>query len=126
MATFRTPSRSLTTSIESDTDAKGKRIIYWHRELPPFDAEAMGEHVVEAGSSRVPGTLAHRDELWNQCYGDLMTQVCMRLEQEIVRLGGSYAHVLNESVDSKHDDISGEAWLHGRFTYMLYRQASTS
>jgi hypothetical protein len=126
MATFRTPSQSLTTSIDSDTDAKGKRIIYWHRELPPFDAEAMGEHVVEAASSRVPGTLAHRDELWSQCYDDLMTQVRMRLEQEIVRVGGSYAHVLNESVDSKHDDISGEAWLHGRFTYMLYRQASTS
>lgn len=125
MATFRTTSRSLTTSMEPDTDAKENRIIYWHRELPPFDAEAMGEHVVEAASGRVPGTLAHRDELWSQCYNDLMTQVRMRLEQEIVRLGGSYAHVLNESVDSKHDDISGEAWLHGRFSYMLYRQAST-
>jgi hypothetical protein len=125
MATFRTPSRSLTTSIEPDTDAKGHTIIYWHRELPPFDAEAMGEHVVEAASSRVPGTLAHRDELWSQWYDDLMTQVRMRLEQEIARLGGTCARVLNESVDSKHDDISGEAWLHGRFTYMLYRQAST-
>jgi hypothetical protein len=101
------------------------KIIYWHRELPPFDAEAMGEHVVEAASGRVPGTLAHRDELWSQCYEDLMAQVRIRLQQEVARLGGSYAHVLNESVDSKHDDISGEAWLHGRFTYMLYRQAST-
>ena len=106
-------------------DAAGCRIIYWHRELPPFDAEAMGEHVVEAASDRVPGTLAHRDELWSQCYEDLMAQVRRRLEQEVARLGGSYAHVLNESVDSQHDDISGGAWLHGRFTYMLYRQAST-
>ncbi|HXT23368.1 MAG TPA: hypothetical protein VN749_00920 [Candidatus Eisenbacteria bacterium] len=51
--------------------------------------------------------------------------LAQHLEQEVARLGGSYAHVLNESVDSKHDDNSGEAWLHGRFTYMLYRQAST-
>jgi hypothetical protein len=121
MATFRTPSRSLATSLEPDTDAKENRIIYWHRELPPFDAGAMGEHVVEAASGRVPGTLAHRDELWSQCYEDLMAQVRIRLEQEVARLGGRYAHVLGESVDSKHDDISGEAWLHGRFTYMLYR-----
>jgi hypothetical protein len=126
MAALRTSPRSLTTSIDPDTDAKRNRIIYWHRELPPFDAEAMEEHVVEAASDRVPGTLAHRDELWSQCYEDLMTRVRTRLEQEVSRLGGSYAHVLNESVDSKHDDISGEAWLHGRFTYMLYRQASTS
>jgi hypothetical protein len=125
VATLRTPSRPQGTSSEPDTDAKENRIIYWHRELPPFDAEAMGEHVVEAASGRVPGMLAHRDELWSQCYDDLMTQVRMRLEQEIVRLGGSYAHVLNESVDSKHDDVSAKAWLHGRFTYMLYRQAST-
>jgi hypothetical protein len=125
MTTSGTVSRSVATSVELDTDGEGTRIIYWHRELPPFDAEAMGEHVVEAASGRVPGTLAHRDELWSQCYEDLMAQVRIRLEQEVARLGGSYAHVLNESVDSKHDDISGEAWLHGRFTYMLYRQAST-
>lgn len=106
-----------------DKDATGGRIIYWHRELPPFDAEAMEEHIVEATSGRVPGTLAHRDELWNRCYEDLMAQVRIRLEQEVARLGGNYAHVLNESVDSKHDDVSGEAWLHGRFTYVLYRQA---
>ena len=29
--------------------------------------------------------------------------------------------VLSESVDSRHDDVQGEAWLHGRFTYVLYR-----
>jgi hypothetical protein len=98
------------------------RIISWHRELPPFDAEAMGEHIVEATSGRVPGTLAHRDELWSQCYEDMLAQVRIRLEQEVARLGGNYAHVLNESVDSKHGEVTGEAWLHGRFTYMLYRQ----
>ena len=37
------------------TDDAGK--IYWHRELTPLDAEAIGELVVEAASCRVPGTL---------------------------------------------------------------------
>jgi hypothetical protein len=97
--------------------------IYWHHELPPFAADAIGEHTVEATSSHVPGTIAHRDELWTQCYEDLMAQARVRLNQEMIRLGGDYAHVLSESVDSKHDTVCGEAWLHGRFTYMLYRRA---
>ncbi len=100
----------------------GEKTIFWHRELPPLAAELMGEYVVEATSSRVSGTLAHRDELWNQCYEGLMDQVRKRLEQEILRLGGNYAHVLSESVDSKHDTVRGEAWLHGRLTYTLYRR----
>jgi hypothetical protein len=33
-----------------------------------------------------------------------------------------YAHVLDESIDSRHDGATGEAWLQGRFTYMLYRR----
>jgi hypothetical protein len=104
-------------------DVEGGKTIYWHRELPPLGAEAMLEHVVEATSSRVPGTLLHRDELWSQCYEDLMEKADDRLRQEVARLGGDYAHVLNESVDSGHDDKTGEAWLHGRFAYMLYRQS---
>jgi hypothetical protein len=98
------------------------KIIYWHRELPPFDAEAVEEHVVEAVSVRVPGTLLHRDELWNRCYEQLMACASTRLEQEIARLGGHYAHVLRESVESHHDGPTNESWLHGQFTYMLYRQ----
>jgi len=54
--------------------AKDTKQIYWHSEMPPLDAEAMGEQIVEATSGRVPGTLTHRDELWNQCYEKLMTQ----------------------------------------------------
>jgi hypothetical protein len=49
-----------------------------------------------------------------------MAQAQIRLGQEVARLGGDYAHVLGESIDSKRDDVTGEAWLHGRFTYMLY------
>jgi hypothetical protein len=117
--------RKLTMAGRVEADAKEK-IIYWHRELPPVAAELMAEYIVEATSSRVPGTLAHRDELWNQCYESLMAQVRSRLEQEVLRLGGNYAHVLTESVDSKHDDASAETWLHGRFTYMLYRQSAAA
>ena len=45
---------------------EGSRVVYWHRELPPFDSDAVAEHVIEATSSRVPGTLVHRDELWGK------------------------------------------------------------
>ena len=100
--------------------------IYWHGELPPFDAEAMDEHRVEATSGRVPGTIAHRDELWDRCYKDLMAQTHIRLEQEMIRFGGNYAHVLNESIDTRHDGATNESWLHGRFTYMLYPEPGRS
>lgn len=98
------------------------KMVYWHRDLPPFDADPVAEYIIEATSSRVPGTLIHRDELWGQCYENLMARTSARLEQEIVRLGGHYAHVLHESIDSQHDGATGEAWLRGRFTYMLYHR----
>ncbi len=102
-------------------------IVYWHRDLPPLDAELVAEHTVEASSSRVLGTLAHRDELWDQCYQELMTNTTNRLVEEVARLGGHYAHVHDEAISPKHDDAAGEAWMHGRFTYLLYRRpAGTS
>ena len=97
------------------------KVVYWRQEWPSLDAEMIGEHTIEAVSDRVPGTLAHRDELWDRCYDDLMLQASARLEQEVVRLGGHYAHVRDESIASRHDDATGETWLHGRFTYTLYR-----
>lgn len=97
------------------------KIVYWHRDLPPITAELMAEHTVEADSSRVAGTMAHRDELWHRCYEELMASAEKRLIQEVVRLGGDYAHVHDETIDTKHDDAAGDAWLHGRFSYMLYR-----
>ena len=48
-----------------------------------------------------------------------------RIADEIARLGGDYAHVHGESLGAKHDDVAGEAWLHGTFQYMLYRQPAT-
>jgi len=96
------------------------KTIYWHRDLPPLHAQPMDEHVVEASSTRVPDTIAHRDDLWNRCKSELMENTRERLGEEIARLGGRYAHVLDESIGTRHNACTGEAWLHGRFTYMLY------
>ena len=109
------------TDSHNVAETSGVPTIYWHRELPPLDAVVLDEYFVDAASTRVPGTLAHRDELWTVCYQDLMRQACVRLHQEIARLGGRYAHVLEESIDSRHDDASGESWLSGRFRYALMR-----
>ena len=96
------------------------QIVFWHRDLPPLDAAVMAEHTVEANSDRVPGTLAHRDDLWDVCYEQLMANATDRVAAEVTRLGGRYAHVHGESIVTKHDDAAGEAWLHGTFTYVLY------
>lgn len=101
--------------------AKTQRTVFWHRDLPPLAAQPLAAHVVEANSSRVQGTLAHRDELWNQCYRELMATAEQRLAQEVARLGGHCAHVHDEAVGSRHDAATGEAWLHGLFSYTLYR-----
>jgi hypothetical protein len=108
--------------MSSTLEIPDTQILFWHRELPPLDGDPITEHIIEADSSRVPGTLAHRDELWDRCYDELMTHAKSRLLQEVTRLAGHYAHVLHESIIPKHDDAAGEAWLHGRFVYMLYRR----
>ena len=94
--------------------------IYWHRELPPPNAVALAEHTIEADSVHVHGTYVER-ELWDRCASDLAEAIERRLAQEAARLGGACAHVLDEHVDVKHDPARDEAWLHGRYTYMLYR-----
>jgi hypothetical protein len=110
-----------------DTNANdgNEKIVYWHRELPPLKAQPRGEHTVEATSDRVAGRFSHRDEIWETCKDRLMAQARTRLEQEVARLGGQYAHVLSEAIDVKHDDATGEAWLHGVFTYMLFGRAES-
>jgi len=118
--------------LKSLRDPQGLRLsladsaVYWHSELPPLDAEPMGEHTIEAASVRVPHTLSRADELWNRCYEDLMLKARNRLEQEIVRLEGNYAHVLEEHVESKYDGATGESWLRGLFRYVLYRKPTDS
>jgi hypothetical protein len=97
------------------------KVVYWHRELPPLEAEPVSERTIEADSVRVPGTIDHRDEIWGRCRSDLMVRAAYRLEQEIARLNGRYAHVFGERIEPKHDYTTGEAWLHGRFTFTIYR-----
>jgi hypothetical protein len=97
--------------------------IYWHRDLPPSKAAAIGAHTLEATSGRVSGTLDHRSELWDRCYRDLMTQAARRLDQEIVRLGGDCAHVVTEHIEPRRDERTGETWMYGRFEFQLYRDA---
>jgi hypothetical protein len=55
-----------------------------------------------------------------------MSNAHARLVQEITRLGGHYAHVHDEAIGPRHDDAAGEAWLHGRFSYVLYRTSVPS
>lgn len=94
--------------------------VYWHRDLPPLRAVPLGEHTIEADSAHVKGPIVNPD-VWQRCANDLATGLEIRLSQEGVRLGGDCAHVLDEHVDVKHDPARDEAWLHGRYTYMLYR-----
>ncbi len=105
----------------SDTDAGAPRRVFWHRDLPPVRAEIVNEQMVEAVSQRVPGALLQRDDRWHRCHDSLMREANARIEQELTRLDGHYAHVIDESIDSRHDDAAGEAWLHGRFTFVMYR-----
>ena len=102
------------------------KVVYWHRELPPIDAELVAEYTIEATSSRVPGTISHRDELWNRCYAELITSAEARLRREVARLGGDCAHVHTETIDTKRDDATAQAWLHGRFGYVLFRRRGVS
>ena len=49
-----------------------------------------------------------------------------RLAQEVTRLGGHFAHVHDEAIEPRHDDVAGEAWLQGCFSYTLYRRPPES
>jgi hypothetical protein len=112
--------------MNATIDESKSKVVYWHRELPPLEAELVAEHTVEADSRRVPGTIAHRDELWARCYSELMANAESRLVQEVARLGGHFAHVHDEAIGSKRDEAAGETWLHGRFDYTLYHRPQPS
>jgi hypothetical protein len=51
-----------------------------------------------------------------------MKQTQLRLKQEVRRLGGYYAHVLDEHIDSRRVEANGQSWLHGSFNCVLYRR----
>ena len=88
----------MTTSV-----ADAAKTVYWHRDLPPLRAEVIGEHTLEAVSGRVPGTLSHRDEIWDRCYEELMANTHDRLNQEIGRV------LNNPDTKEKFFNAGGEA-----------------
>jgi hypothetical protein len=98
------------------------KVVYWHRDLPPLDSDILGEHVLEATSGRVSGSIERDGELWDRCHAALIEHASDRLAQEVARLGGDCAHVLDEHIDSRRDDLNNESWLQGRFDYVLYRR----
>ena len=95
------------------------KLIYWHRELPPLSEALAGEYVVEAHSDPVPYRLTEHDALFDRCLPNLKARLAERVEQEIHRLGGSCAHVLDEHVEPHIDNSTGEYTLRGRLTYVL-------
>lgn len=101
-------------------------IVYWRRELPPLSEQIEGEHEVTADSERVHGAWGDRAALWGRCYPTLMAAAEARLAAEVARLGGSCAHVVDETVSAKGDDGSGDFWLSGRFRYVLYVHPPTA
>jgi len=102
-------------------DTPPRKRVYWHRDLPPVKAQPIGAHTLEATSARVAGTLEHRNDLWDRCYRELMAEATRRLEQEIVRLDGDWAHVLTEHIEPRRDERTCETWMYGRFEFVLYR-----
>jgi hypothetical protein len=82
----------------------------------------LDEHVLEARSDRVPASIERDGDLWDRRHAMLIEHATARLGQEVARLGGHYAHVLDEHIESRRDDLSNESWLQGRFDYVLYRR----
>lgn len=97
------------------------KIVYWRRELPPLSERIEGEHEVEADS---PATHFEsgvaRQLLWGASYPKLLEQAEARIAQEVARLGGSCAHVVDEVITAKVDDANALFALHGRFRYVMY------
>ncbi|MCA9677973.1 MAG: hypothetical protein H6708_19380 [Kofleriaceae bacterium] len=96
------------------------RIVYWRRELPPLSEQLEGTHELEADSEHVPHGFADRDALWGRCYRSLVEVARARIIQEVERLGGSCAHVVDEQIAARTDDVAGEFWLRGTFRFVMY------
>ena len=101
------------------------KIVYWHRELPPLSAELMAEHTLEATSSRVPGTISHRNELWDRCYLELMANTQIRLAQESLASGATTpTSAMNPSTSAMTTRLAKRGYTDA--SYMLYRRPSLS
>jgi hypothetical protein len=104
----------------SDEPASPEKVVYWGRELPPLAESIEGEHTVEADSPHLP-MHTHADELWTYATEPLKAEATRRIIQEVRRQGGSCAHVVDEQIEPHTDYAAGTMWLHGRYTYVMYR-----
>jgi hypothetical protein len=95
-------------------------IVYWRRDLPPMSEQIEGTHEVEAESPHIHYDFGRRAEMWAKCYGPLQLEAEERIRQEVLRLGGSCAHVVDEAIRSKTNDAEGLFWLRGRFRFVMY------
>ena len=101
-------------------DPVSPKVVYWRRDLPPLRDESIGEQEVQARSASVALSSVEHDQLWADCYPNLLQAASERITQEVLRLHGSCAHVLDEKIEAKTSYATGEYWLEGRFTYVLY------
>jgi hypothetical protein len=101
-------------------------VVYWRRDLPPLSEEIEGEHEVEAESPHVHYDFGRREAMWSKCYGLLQEVAEERIRQEVLRLGGSCAHVVDEAITAKTDDAAALFWLRGRFRFVMYVHPKTS
>ncbi len=101
------------------------KIIYWRRELPPLSEQIEGEHEVDATSPAMHYDFGARDTLWGRCYPLLLEAAEVRIAQEVERLGGSCAHIVDETVTVKLDDAAATFALRGAFRFIMYVHPAT-
>lgn len=97
------------------------QVVYWRQELPPLSELLEGEHEIEAESTHVHYAPGERPAMWSKCYETLQAVAETRVSQEIGRLGGSCAHIVDEQITAKTDDASAVFWLRGRYRFLMYR-----
>lgn len=100
------------------------QVVYWRRELPPLSEQIEGEHDLEAESPHLHYELGDRQLMWSKCYPLLLEQAESRIRQELTRLHGSCAHVVDEQITAKVDDAQSLFWLRGRFQFVMYVHTS--
>jgi hypothetical protein len=102
------------------------QIVYWRRDLPPLSEQIEGEHEIEAESSQVHYDFGRRETMWATCYEVLQEQAAERIRQEVLRLGGTCAHVVDEAITAKTNDAEALFSLRGRFRFVMYVHAGTA
>ena len=101
-------------------------IVYFDDVLPPADAQPAAVVRVAVDSRHVSGALAEGGRSWWTCHDELTTLARERIAHEVKRRGVRYARVYSECLETRQSQSTGEAWLHGRFDCVLYREGGVS